>query len=117
MKVKNNKCYKLNKKSFKEITSYIVEEDIDILDFLGNSFCETFTCICRDGIAVCRTKAFKEPIILRYPKLKEVLSDTNKINEVLKYRGLSSKCKIHYGDIMLKYGQDSTNILSSFKLK
>ena len=115
MKVRNNKCYKLNKKSFKEITSYIVEEDIEIFDYLGNCFFEPFTCICRDGIAVCRTKAFKEPIILRYPKLKEVLSAPKKINEVLKYRGLSSKCKIHYGDIMLKYGTDSRNIFYSEK--
>ena len=100
------KIYKLNKSILKEITSYIKEEDVELYDIYGNSFDDTFTCICRDGSATCRfnNAIEKKSIIIKYPKLADVLTNKSAIEYVLKYRGLSQNCKIHYGDIMLAYG-------------
>lgn len=71
----------------------------------------TYDLKCYDGYAFgCRRddneKAPKE-IRMEYPTLAEVKEDDEKANYVLEYRGLYdlSVDDIHYGDIMMAYGQ------------
>lgn len=88
---------------------FILEEEIELY-FCGRLY--LYDCKCYDGRAYCTllenddSFAPKE-VELIYPKLKDVLSDEDKVREVLTYRGLYDLTAkdIHYGDIMMCYGE------------
>ena len=88
---------------------FILEEEIE---FYFDGRLHLYDCKCYDGRAYCTlienddSFAPKE-VELIYPKLKDVLSDEDKVREVLEYRGLYDLTDkdIHYGDIMMCYGE------------
>lgn len=101
-----------------ENIDYIIEEGV-LVTFGGNSEV-AYEMKCFDGYAVGKLidDAEDMPLTIRmkYPKLVEILSDENKIKEVLAYRGLYNLTTqdIHYGDIMMSYGKVMTNDYATF---
>lgn len=72
-----------------------------------------YNCECADGVAIGAYYGddpdAPKRIKIRYPKLADVLADEDMANEVLEYRGLYdlTPSDIHYGDIMICYGEVS----------
>lgn len=70
---------------------------------------------CYDGYAtgerICDNEQAPKVIRMEYPKLAEVLADEEKASYVLEYRGLYDLTPndIHYGDIMVAYGEVVNN--------
>ena len=70
---------------------------------------------CYDGYAtgerICDTENAPKNVRLEYPTLEEVLADEQKASYVLEYRGLYdlTPSDIHYGDIMMAYGEVVNN--------
>ena len=79
-------------------------------DVFGDYAEHEYNCECHDGVAYCDrcdSDDVKAPEIIKvvYPTLEEVLADEDMVADVREYRGLNSSCDIHYGDIMLRYGE------------
>lgn len=69
-----------------------------------------YNCECHDGVAYCdrcNRDDVNAPEFIKvvYPKLAEILTHEELADEVRAYRGLDASCEIHYGDIMMKYGE------------
>lgn len=76
---------------------------------------------CKDGEAIgtlCDSNAPIAPktIKMTYPKLADVLADEDMANHVLQYRGLYdlTPSDIHYGDVMMTYGDVASVIIAQY---
>ena len=86
---------------------YILEEGIEVL-IGGNGV--AYDMECYDGYAIGKlVDDVDAPATIRmeYPKLEDVLKDSDRCLSILFYRGLWDKTAndIHYGDIMMYLGE------------
>lgn len=91
--------------------NYIEETDVlfSSKEVFGDHKEHCYNVRCYNGYAIGFSADGSTPqeVVLRYPKLENILTDENSINHVLEYRGLHdlSASDIHYGDIMITYGE------------
>ena len=93
--------------------NYILEEEILFTNkkIFGDEFEHAYDCKCFDGYAIGTVADSEETNIpktirILYPLRSDILSNENKAEYVLQYRGLHdlSPKDITYGDIMVCYG-------------
>ena len=88
---------------------YYMEEDVLISDnqVFGDNEEHSYDVKCFDGYGIGTSNEDGTTIHLEYPTLAEVLADSDKASDVLRYRGLwdLKPSDIHYGDIMMRYGR------------
>lgn len=62
---------------------------------------------CADGAAVAYAQDKNDPatLLLTYPKMDEVITNEDMVDEIRDYRGFNYNEKIHYGDIMMFCGE------------
>lgn len=99
----------------KEKDNTVFEEEIYFYDkeIFGDSkeYCYDVKCydgygICTKNNECCEEYETKAPQTLRvvYPKMCEVMKSSGMKREIRDYRGLHNGERLHYGDIMVRYG-------------
>lgn len=91
----------------KDTTPPVVEDFIIICEqkvFNDNEEHECL-CVCYDGYALCQEYGTPKTFKQTYPLLEEVLKDEIMQEDIKVYRGLPYKEIIHYGDIMMIFGE------------
>lgn len=86
----------------------VIEDDIFLYELYESSEDaenNPYQCVCYDGYAICSAYDSDNKVELVYPKLAEVLANEELEEEVREYRGIPYTEKIHFGDIMLRYGK------------
>lgn len=85
----------------------ILEDEIYIenLELFGDDETHECVCVCYDGYALCQEVGTDMTFKMTYPKLEDIQDDGDACEEIRKYRGLPHIESIHYGDIMMAYGE------------
>lgn len=85
----------------------ILEPFIELFSYriFGDGEVHSCDCICYDGFAVCFCFEPERIFLQTYPKLEEVLKDTDLCDEIRIYRGIPISEELHYGDVMMKFGE------------
>lgn len=85
----------------------ILEDFIEITnaEIFGDDETHECYCVCYDGYAICQEVDTDITFKQTYPKLEDIQDDGDACEEIRKYRGLPHIECIHYGDIMMAYGE------------
>ncbi len=85
----------------------ILEDEIYIenLELFGDDETHECVCVCYDGYALCQEVGTDITFKQTYPQLEDIQDDGDACEEIRKYRGLPHIECIHYGDIMMTYGE------------
>lgn len=97
---------------------FIFEQEIEVSDkvFFKDDKIHIYDFKCFDGHAVGQrvdeSDDAPETIHMSYPRLDDILADKDACSYILTYRGLYDREEkdIHYGDIMMSYGEISKEL-------